>query len=359
MKPYKVIGLMSGSSMDGVDVAYCEFINENNNWSFKIIEAETIPYPEVWITRLTNLQEQPIFLYPKTDFFYGKYLGQIVNDFIKKYDLKIDLISSHGHTIFHQPQNGFTAQIGNGASIYAETNLPVVYDFRTVDVALGGQGAPLVPIGDRELFGEFDACLNLGGFANISYTQTNELFAFDICPCNTILNHVCNWMNLPFDDEGKIAASGKVNDELLSKLNALDFYKKYQAKSLGKEWVNDHFWPIVKNYAAVSDSDLLATFTAHIAEQISQIINHSLSKKILITGGGAFNKYLIHLIKNKIAAEIIIPEKNIVQFKEALIFAFLGVLRITNKVNCLSSVTHAKLDNIGGAFYGNFSAFNS
>jgi anhydro-N-acetylmuramic acid kinase len=351
MKTYKVIGLMSGSSMDGVDIAFCEFTMIDNKWKFEIKEAETIPYPERWITRLTQLQEQPIFLYPKTDAFYGKYLGQLVNDFIKKYNLSVDLISSHGHTVFHQPENGFTSQIGDGAAIHAETGLQVTCNFRTVDVALGGQGAPLVPIGDRDLFGEYDACINLGGFANISYTQNGVLKAFDICPCNTILNHVAGWMNFPYDDKGSIASQGKVNKELLTELNAIEFYTQQGAKSLGKEWVNEHFWPISKKYSALSDADTMATFTEHIAAQIIRVINQSASNNILITGGGAFNDHLIHLIKEKTTVIISIPDQKIINFKEALIFAYLGVLRITNQINCLSSVTGAKRDNVGGSLY--------
>lgn len=347
---------MSGTSMDGVDLAYCEFEINDLKWNFKISCADTIPYPEVWITRLTHLHEQPIFLYPKTDAFYGKYLGQLVNDFIKKNHLVVDLISSHGHTIFHQPENGFTAQIGSGAAIYAETNLPVVCDFRTADVSLGGQGAPLVPIGDRELFSEYDACLNLGGFANISFTNKDSLTAFDVCPCNIILNQVANTMNFPFDDEGKIAASGEINIELLNELNALDFYKKKNAKSLGAEWVNETFYSIVKNYELINAKDLMATFADHIAVQISEVLIQNKIKNILVTGGGTLNAHLIDLIKikTKSKTELIIPDIKIIQHKEALIFAFLGVLRMRNENNILKTVTGAIRNNIGGALYGKF-----
>ncbi len=364
MKKYNVIGLMSGTSMDGVDLAYCEFEELNNTWHFKIVHAETIPYPEVWITRLTKLHEQPIFLYPKTDAFYGKYLGQLVNDFIKKNNLKVDLISSHGHTIFHQPENGFTAQIGDGASIHAETNLPVVCNFRTVDVALGGQGAPLVPIGDRDLFSEYDACLNLGGFANISFTKNKTLKAFDICACNIILNQVAKSMNLDFDDEGKIARSGKINEELLIELNAIDFYRKQGAKSLGREWVNEFIWPLIKKYQTIISEDLLATFTEHIAIQITESISNENAKMILVTGGGTFNSFLIELIKKKVSlrkqslvdgtniSQFIIPGKTIINYKEALVFSYLGLLYFKRRNNVTSCVTGSKRDHIGGALYG-------
>lgn len=352
MSIYRVIGVMSGSSMDGVDLAYCEFSKQKDKWKFKIKDAETIPYPEVWINRLTLLHKQPIFLYPKTDAYYGKYLGQLVNSFIKKHKLKVDLIASHGHTIFHNPNEGYTAQIGDGAYIHAETNLPVVCDFRTVDLALGGQGAPLVPIGDRELFSGYDACLNLGGFANISFTKNKTVIAFDICPCNTILNKVANVMDLPFDDEGKMAAKGRVKNVLLKKLNALAYYEKHTAKSLGQEWLNEYFWPTLKQSKSISTHDLLATFTEHISTQIVSEIHQSKSKKTLLTGGGAHNKHLIQLIETKTDSELIIPDKKIINFKEALIFAFLGVLRLRSETNSLSSVTGAFRNNIGGALFG-------
>ena len=364
MKTYRVIGIMSGTSMDGVDLAYCEFEYQTDKWQFKILHAETIPYPEVWITRLTKLHEQPIFLYPKTDAFYGKYLGQLVNNFIKKNNLVVDLISSHGHTIFHQPENGFTAQIGDGASIHAETNLPVVCNFRTVDVALGGQGAPLVPIGDRDLFSEYDACLNLGGFSNISFTKDNVTKAYDICPCNIILNEVSSWINLSYDDQGKIAQSGIVNSALLLELNEIDYYKKQHAKSLGREWVYENFWPIVKKYDPIKTEDLLATFVEHIAIQIAGKISSSNAKKILVTGGGVFNSFLIKLLNEKVSSrnnttenkknttEIIIPEASIINYKEALIFAYLGTLYLNRSNNIMSSVTGAMRDHIGGALYG-------
>lgn len=343
---------MSGSSMDGVDLAYCEFEHHSNKWSFKIECAETIPYPEVWIKRLLHLHEQPIHLYPRTDAYYGKYLGQLINNFIKKNNLQVDFISSHGHTIFHQPENGFTAQIGSGAAIYAETNLPVVSDFRTVDIALGGQGAPLVPMGDKELFSEYDACLNMGGFANISISKNEIVKAFDICPCNIILNHIANLMNLPFDDEGKIASSGNIHEGLLNDLNTIEFYKKQGAKSLGREWVNEKFWPIVNKCGKIENENLLATFNEHISTQISEKMNNFEVQNVLITGGGAFNKNLIQKIAQKVSTKLEIPDQKIINFKESLIFAFLGILRINKLDNTMSSVTFSMRNNMGGSIFG-------
>ena len=351
-----VIGLMSGTSMDGVDIAYVKFVNSNNVWKYECLQAQTIPYEERWRIRLSQLHKQPIFLYPKTSAYYGKYLGQLVNQFVKKHAIQADLISSHGHTIFHQPEAGFTAQVGDGAAIHAITGLPVVCDFRTTDVALGGQGAPLVPIGDQLLFSAYDACLNLGGIANISFTRLSDVKAFDIAPCNIVLNRVARWLNLVYDDGGKIAASGLADEELFNKLNDLDFYHLQTAKSLGREWINEVFWPVVKSVSDISEADLMATLSAHIAFQIKRVIEKYRPQKMLITGGGAFNTHLIEQLQQQQTTQIHIPDEQTIQYKEAIIFALLGVLRVNNLNNSLKSVTGASRNNIGGALYGDFSA---
>ncbi len=352
----RVTGVMSGTSLDGVDLAYVEFSFENNQWNYDCKRAETIAYPERWRVRLSQLDKQPMFVFPKTHRFYGKYLGQLCREFIQKNNLTVDLISSHGHTIFHQPEAGFTAQIGDGASIHAETNLPVVCDFRTTDVALGGQGAPLVPIGDKLLFSNYDACLNLGGIANISFTKDDEIKAFDISPCNIVFNRVARLHNLEYDENGNIAASGNANAELLNVLNDLDYYHLQTAKSLGKEWIDEVFFSVVQHYSYLNNVDLMATFSAHIAQQIAETINRSNVTNVLVTGGGALNTHLINNIRKQTSATIEIPDLQTVNFKEAIIFAFLGALRVNNLNNALKSVTGATRDNIGGAVYGDFSA---
>ena len=344
---------MSGTSMDGVDIAYCEFLHENQKWSFTIKEAKTVPYDQNWLVRLSQLHKQPIHLFPKTDAFYGRYLGKIINQFIKDYNLQADFIASHGHTIFHQPENGFTAQIGCGAGISAECGLPVVNNFRVIDVLLGGQGAPLVPIGDQFLFANYDACLNLGGFSNISFRNSQK--AFDISPCNMAFNLLANELNLPFDENGNIAANGSINVVLLNALNNIDFYRKYNAKSLGIEWFNQSFLPILKQFECESIEDKMATISLHIAQQIAKVINAENIDNVLVTGGGAHNKILIQNIQALTKTQIIIPDSLTINYKEALIFAFLGVLRIRNEVNILKSVTGAVSNSIGGALHGNFS----
>jgi anhydro-N-acetylmuramic acid kinase len=353
MQEYSVIGIMSGTSLDGVDLACCHF-TKDTGWKFEIKTAVTIEYSQLWKKKLASLHTQNAQTFANTHAEYGHYLGILAKDFIEKNKLKVDFISSHGHTIFHQPQHLFTSQIGDGAAISAECGLPVVSDFRTKDVAAGGQGAPLVPIGDKLLFSGYDYCLNLGGIANISFDLQKERIAFDICPCNMVLNHYAKNFGKEYDDEGKFAAQGKLNAELLADLNALPFYTIHSQKSLGRENIENDFFPLL-NSSGISDHDKLNTFCEHIAFQVSNVIRNcnqeNANPKLLITGGGAFNTYLVSRIKELSGLSVVIPGAEIIQFKEALIFAFLGVLRWRGEVNCLKSVTGARADSVGGAIY--------
>lgn len=352
VKEYKVIGLMSGTSLDGVDIAFCKFVLKNKRWTYTIVEAETIPYTSAWKKALLNLERTDALTFQQLHIDYGFYLGKLVSEFIKKHHLKADLVSSHGHTIFHQPQKKLTVQIGSGSAIAAACGLPVVCDFRSLDVALGGQGAPLVPIGDKLLFAEYDLCLNLGGFANISYQYKKERIAFDICPVNIVMNAICVTLGKEYDNKGELAKKGKINEALLNKLNQLAFYQlpANSPKSLGKEWVIKNIDPLIKKFN-LSPSDVLRTFCEHIAIQIAKAINDKKSGKMIVTGGGTFNTFLMERIKKHSVHQIIVPAKKTIEFKEALIFAFLGVLRMRNEVNCLKSVTGAKHDNVGGSVY--------
>ena len=352
MKTYNVIGVMSGTSLDGLDLAYCTFRYEEGKWQYTLQHAETVPYDQKWLVRLTALPSQPVHLYAKTDAFYGKYIGLCVKQFLSRHSITdVDLIASHGHTIFHQPDAGFTAQIGSGASIYAETGIPTVCDFRSLDVALGGQGAPLVPIGDELLFGEYDACLNLGGFANISYRKQEQRLAFDVCACNMLLNKVAQQAGKLFDENGSMARVGQIHTQLLRELNALPFYTQSGAKSLGREWVEKEIWPLVSAYEIVLE-DLLATFVEHIALQLAASIQEANVQILMVTGGGAYNTFLMERIEQHSGQKIAIADSSLIQYKEALIFAFLGILRITNKTNTLTSVTGATRASIGGALWG-------
>jgi anhydro-N-acetylmuramic acid kinase len=349
---FKVIGLMSGTSLDGLDIAYCEFYFESNKWNYKIVEAQTINYSLFWKELLIKAENCSALDYNFIHQQYGAYLGQRVSDFIVQRNLRVDFVASHGHTIFHQPEKRLTVQIGSGASIAAACKLPVVCDFRSLDVALGGQGAPLVPIGDKLLFSDYDFCLNLGGFANISYQNKGECIAFDVCPVNIILNELCKPFDLDYDNNGDIARSGLLSHYLFNELNQIGYYKATpdSPKSLGKEWIGKNIKPILDIYD-VAPNDLLNTFCEHIAFQIAKVGNTKPIGKMLVTGGGAFNGYLMERIASQVKHSVVIPDIKTVAFKEALIFAFLGVLRWNNQINCLKSVTGAASDNVGGAIY--------
>ena len=356
METYRVIGVMSGTSLDGIDLALCNFIrNDQKQWSFEIIKSTTIAYNLNMKQKLKDALHFSGFELMLLHNEIGDVIGQSVNNFITVNNIsrnEIDFISSHGHTIFHQPSKNITTQIGNGANISAITKLPVICDFRSIDVALGGQGAPLVPIGDQLLFSEYDFRLNLGGIANISFNDEDKIIAFDICPVNIVLNKLVESINLNYDNEGDIARSGKLNSALLKELNELSFYKLTHPKSLGIEWVEKEVFPILNNYE-IELNDKLRTFVEHITVQISKSIIGK-NKSVLITGGGTYNTFLIDRLKEISSNKIVIPKKQTIEFKEALIFAFLGILRYRNEVNCLSSVTGSTFNNIGGCIYKAF-----
>jgi len=356
MKVYNVIGVMSGTSLDGLDIAHCMFtLNKNQQWEFKIISFITVDFDIYLKKKLTQATEICGLELMKLHNEFGNFIGHSIEAFIKKNQIKkeiIDCISSHGHTIFHQPNIHLTTQIGNGANISAITKLPVICDFRTIDVALTGQGAPLVPIGDRLLFHKYDYCINLGGIANISYEENNERIAFDVCPVNIVLNKLSQELGKSFDKNGKLSESGNLNLDLLNKLNGLSYYNELHPKSLGIEWILQYVFPLLNSYN-INVEDKLRTFVEHIAIQIGKTIISD-NKKILITGGGAFNSFLVQQIKSQTDIDVIIPEPNLINFKEALIFAFLGILRLKNEPNCLQSVTGATENSIGGCIYQAF-----
>jgi len=342
------IGLMSGTSLDGLDLVYVKF-NNNSYKDFQIIHADTIPYSEKWKIILQKSIEFSADDLNDLDIKYGKFLAERVNEFIIKYSIKnIDFISSHGHTVLHQPEKGITLQIGNGQIISKITKQKVVCDFRTQDVKLGGQGAPLVPIGDELLFPEYDYCINLGGFSNISYREKNKRIAFDICPVNIVMNFYASKFGFQYDKNGDLASQGKINNQLLSKLNELDFYKKQYPKSLGLEWVQNEVYPLIDSMEK-NHIHILRTLVEHIAIQISNIVDQNSS--ILFTGGGVFNSFLMNRISILSANKVIITSKKIINYKEALIFSLLGLLRIENKNNCLKSVTGANKDHSSGVIF--------
>lgn len=343
-----VIGLMSGTSLDGLDIVYVTFDKKNYN-KFKIQYSKTKPYSKFWKDILTKAIHKSNEELKELDKEYGLLIAAKVNDFIKENNIvTINFIASHGHTILHQPEKGITLQIGNGQIIASETQQKVVCDFRTQDVKLGGQGAPLVPVGDEFLFPQYDACLNLGGFANVSFREKNKRIAFDICPVNIVLNFYVNKLGFEYDDKGQVASAGKINIELLQELNQLEFYKIKPPKSLGLEWVQEYIFPVIDK-ENIEINDILRTFVEHVAIQITNSTKKC--KNVFITGGGVFNEFLMKRVEYHSNLDIIIPNSQIINYKEALIFAFLGVLRVDNQVNCLKSVTGANKDHSSGKIF--------
>lgn len=361
MKSYHVIGLMSGTSLDGLDIAYVEFYVDKY-WNFNLKFCETKGYKSELKNNLKHAINYNGRELKLLDREFGKWIGSVVKKFMNKHHITPDLIVSHGHTIYHQPEKGITLQIGDGYEIMNATGILTICDLRSLDISKGGQGAPLVPIGDKYLFSEYELCLNLGGFSNISFDSSDQRIAFDICPVNTVLNYLSLKKNQEFDIDGALARSGRLNQSLLQKLNSLTYYARHPPKSLGIEWVEEHIFPLLNDE---SIENLLNTFCHHIAQQIissvDQFSSFKLSNKkptMLLTGGGVKNSFLVDLIKKKSEGrlDIFVPDNRTIDFKESIIFAFLGLLRKLGKVNTLKSVTGAACNSSGGLIYDHFTS---
>ena len=350
-----VVGLMSGTSLDGLDLCCVDF-RFDGKWHYEIVKAESVDYPAELRQALATAQDMTALQYARLHSDYGLFLGEQVRAFVQRNGLKPDLVASHGQTIFHQPSVRFTAQIGSGAGIAATCGIDTVCDFRTTDVALGGQGAPLVPIGDAVLFGDYAYCLNLGGFSNISFAEGEKRLAYDISPVNYVLNHYAGQLGLAYDRDGALARSGRVCGPLLAQLDALPFYTQAGPKSLGREWVEKEVYPLIDSYELPVE-DVLATFVEHVAGQIARHV--ALGGRVLTTGGGARNVYLVERMQARAPqARFVVPDPLTIDFKEALIFALLGALYVADRPNCLATVTGAAHDNIGGCLYkGNTKTF--
>lgn len=353
---YQVIGLMSGSSCDGLDLAYCHFNEVNNGWSFDLIEARTFSYEEELLKKLQKVSELNAESIAKLDVELGRLYGKLTNQFIVEHRLKVDFICSHGHTVFHQPEHGFSLQIGAANHIHAACSLPVIADFRSMDIAFGGQGAPLVPIGDKLLFADNDICINIGGIANLSYELNGKRLAYDVCAANMVLNSLADQLGLRMDKDGKHAGEGEMIANWFEYLQHLPYYEQEGPKTMGIEWCKKN---ILDHMPDAYINDLLHTYTHHIAAQLAENI-HQISVKtnnkkpsVLITGGGAHNTYLIECITKKLAPDVSlnIPSTEIINFKEAIIFGFLGVLKMNSIPNCLASVTGATKDVCGGVLF--------
>lgn len=360
---YRAIGLMSGSSLDGLDIAYVHFHENAGKWIFDIEYADCYPYPLTWANKLRTATGLNALDYQLLHAEYGHYLGEQVNLFINKYQLhyQVQFIASHGHTTFHLPHKKMTAQLGDGAAIAAETGVPVISDLRALDVALGGQGAPIVPIGDKLLFSTYPLCLNIGGIANLSAHSNDVTVSFDICPANRILNRLADLAGKPYDEGGKLAATGNINQDLLNRLNGLPYYQLPYPKSLSNDFGDLEIYPLISS-ANIPVADALRTYTEHIALQVEAAVEQIRSRAagitqpatMLVTGGGAFNNFLVQRLQQRlqefnITAEV--PDEKTVKFKEALVMAFIGVLRWREENNVMSSVTGASRSSVGGALW--------
>lgn len=348
MKAHLVVGLMSGTSLDGLDIALVSF-RYDRGWQYEVKKSQAVAYGESLKKALSEAIGFSGLELKKLDVQYGEWLGDQVSLFLNDCPDRPELIVSHGHTIFHQPEAGITLQIGDGYRLMAKTGIKTICDLRSLDVALGGQGAPLVPIGDKMLFPQYNFCLNLGGFSNIS--TDGRRIAYDICPVNTVLNFLAEKLGHPYDKNGSIARSGKPLDSLLALLNNLPYYKLNPPKSLGIEWVNSEILPLLNSHDV---ADLMHTYCLHIAQQISAaIIPSNAERQMLVTGGGTKNTFLMEMIKKELGnkAKVVIPDHQTVDFKEAIIFGFLGLLRMLGEVNTLRSVTGASADSSGGLVF--------
>ena len=362
-KKTNIIGLMSGSSLDGIDLVDVDFWNDGK-WHFKIVAKDNADYDDEWRNALANAFYFNDNQLKTIDYHYGQFLGQVTKQFIEKYKLHPEIVASHGHTIFHRPHEHYTLQIGDGQALANECGVMVINDFRTEDVLKGGQGAPLVPIGDKLLFADYPICLNIGGIANVSYDVDGQRIAYDICIANQVLNYLAMRVkthgraSLQYDRDGLIGRSGAIDNQLLTILNSHPFYSQKYPKSLGREFFEENIKPLLENRDDIAN--MMATFVEHIAMQIGNstkdcnVQTRFIASQMLITGGGAKNKFLVERIQAHTHYHVVVPSTDIIDYKEALVFAFLGLLRNRNEINVLKSVTGAESNSSSGKiFYPN------
>ena len=348
------LGLMSGSSLDGLDICYSKIIHNGGSYQYEFIEGETIPYPDKFLDSLRNSRLLSGLDLGLLDVALGDYFGNCCQNFVKKYHIPhLDFIASHGHTVFHFPDRRFTLQIGNGQAIASASKYKVINNLRLKDVINNGSGAPIVPIGDLLFFKEFTYCLNLGGIMNISEKTTNDsIISYDIGVCNQVLNYYSKKLGFPFDENGKLASSGSFISELFYQLNALSYYYQKPPKSLDNGFTDDVI-TIIDNFISCHKhtkyNDVLSTFSHHIAFQISLVTIPDLP--ILSTGGGTHNSFIIDLLQTTYHRNIVIPDSKLINYKESLIMSLMGVLFIQSQNNVLAAVTGAKQDSCCGVSY--------
>ena len=367
-RPATVVGAMSGTSLDGLDLALVRLARRAGGaWDFALLAAETLPYDDDWRARLEGAFAKTGPALDELDAAYGRWLGGEVRRFAAAAGVRPDLVASHGHTVHHRPREGYTRQIGDPRFLQEACGIPVVADFRTSDVALGGQGAPLVPVADRLLFGAYAQCLNLGGFANVSHESAGgRRLAYDVTVVNVLLNRLAEAAGRPYDAGGAMARAGRTDEGVVARLDALPFYGMAPPKSLGREWLEASVWPVFAA-AALSPRDALATATAHVARQLAAALARGPAGEVLVTGGGAYNTFLISRVRDRLPGihRLVLPEggeaggggaASLVDFKEAVAFALLGALRVRGEPNALASVTGAARDSSGGVVIGHRTA---
>ena len=359
---YRVIGTMSGSSLDGLDIAFVELQEVSGSWTYHLRNAVCYEYPKEWMEKLSHATSLHAREYQLLDTAYGKYCGELINRFILENGIQyqVQLIASHGHTTFHIPEKGLTCQLGNGVAIAAETGINVVNNLRAMDVAFGGHGAPIVPIGEKLLLGNYVFYLNIGGIANISLNHESRYIAFDVCPANKVLNMLAKKHGKQYDDGGQIAEKGELNKSLLDSLNDFEYYRMPYPKSLSNDFGTDVLYPLIDKRNANTGDDL-RTYVEHICVQVSKAVarlqadfNLSGKQHMLVTGGGARNAFLMNRLKEILGEQnvsIETPHDDLIDFKEAIIMALIGVLRWREENNTLASVTGASRDSIGGSVW--------
>ena len=347
MNAYQAIGIMSGSSLDGLDICAATF-QKGTKWGFQMDAFVAVPFPDDLYHQLLNCRSLSGESLHRLDIQLGLWLGGQVVDFMNENRLNPVVIGSHGHTVFHQVDHHLSLQIGNGHAIAEKTGVPVVADFRQQNVLLGGHGAPLVPIGDILLFEEYDAWINIGGIANATIRTKKGFEAGDIVPANQVLNALANKLGFPFDEGGQFAQQGKLNRNWHNYLGSIDFFEKPFPKSISNEWVKKE---LLDSLPETNPEDALFTYTSFMASQIAGILPEE-TKRALVTGGGALNTFLIDQLKaERSEVDFEVPEEDLIQSKEALVFAFMGLLRHQGEVNCLASYTGSNKDISAGVVY--------
>ena len=358
MKRWHGIGMMSGTSLDGVDLAYCEFSLDDGEWSYRLLRAETIPLSEKWKARLAHLDQVDARTYARTHVYWGRELGLMARFFISRYGLDPQFVACHGQTIFHEPDKNYTAQIGDGETMVAFLNCPLVTNLRNKDVALGGQGAPLVPFGERMLWPEAKWFLNLGGIANLSRISANgDSLAYDVTAANMALNWLARNLDPPryFDRDGEVAASGSLDPELLARLNGLPYFDAPPPKSLGTEWFEAAVLPLLRD-DSIPVADRMHTYVHHLTGQVARDMERfgAQGGALLVTGGGAHNTFLMQELRTALSplgVEVPHLEAEVIDQKEAIVFAFLGLQVLLGQTNTLAGVTGASQTVTGGSIH--------